>query len=388
MARFIRFAGGILLVTSTTLSTSSTSTQQLLTIGGYVKVSEVRVTRTVTEFVYRATLANAGSALAGATAQASSGSSATTIVDASLTFGSVVPGGTVVSSDTFAFRHDRTVPFDFSNIRWVITPLAGNRPPVANAGADQTVAVSDRVTLDGTGSTDADGDALLYSWSFESVPSGSRATLSDASALMPTFVVDVTGTYRVRLIVNDGRADGASDTVEISTRNSAPVAHAGPDQSAVVTQTIMLDGSASSDVDANPLTFSWTLVQKPGASTTTLTGPTSVHPSFLVDMPGTYIASLVVNDGIVNSAPASVTISTGEFGAGRERRIGSDGRGWRSGRAEREWLLRHRRRSVDLQLVSDCRAGGQYGGAVESARPDSVVRHQHARRLCCPAHCE
>lgn len=235
MARCIRFAGGILLVTSTTLSTSSTSTQPLLTIGGYVKVSEVRVTRTVTEFVYRAALANAGPALAGATAQASSGSSATTIVDASLTFGSVVPGGTVVSSDTFAFRHDRTVPFDFSNIRWVITPLAGNRPPVANAGADQTVAVSDRVTLDGTGSTDADGDVLLYSWSFESVPSGSRATLSDASALMPTFVVDVAGTYRVRLIVNDGRADGASDTVEISTRNSAPVAHAGPNQSTVVT---------------------------------------------------------------------------------------------------------------------------------------------------------
>lgn len=86
MARCIRFAGGILLVTSTTLSTSSTSTQPSLTIGGYVKVSEVRVTRTVTEFVYRATLANAGPALAGATAQASSGSSATTIVDASLTF--------------------------------------------------------------------------------------------------------------------------------------------------------------------------------------------------------------------------------------------------------------------------------------------------------------
>ncbi|MDX1449390.1 MAG: ATP-binding protein, partial [Acidimicrobiia bacterium] len=42
---------------------------------------------------------------------------------------------------------------------------APNRPPVADAGPDQTVLVGDTVTLDGSGSSDADGDALGFEWS-------------------------------------------------------------------------------------------------------------------------------------------------------------------------------------------------------------------------------
>jgi len=39
-----------------------------------------------------------------------------------------------------------------------------NHPPIANAGPDQTVRSGDTVTLNGAGSSDADGDNLTYDW--------------------------------------------------------------------------------------------------------------------------------------------------------------------------------------------------------------------------------
>ena len=77
---------------------------------------------------------------------------------------------------------------------------AANVPPVADAGSDQTVLVTDAVMLDGSGSSDADGDELTFSWSFTSLPAGSVAELSDTSAVKPWFVVDLPGDYEVELI--------------------------------------------------------------------------------------------------------------------------------------------------------------------------------------------
>ena len=40
-----------------------------------------------------------------------------------------------------------------------------------------------------------------------------------------------------------------------------------------------------------------------------LSNPTLVNPTFIADKKGTYVVQLIVNDGIVNSAPSQVTIS-------------------------------------------------------------------------------
>src|SRR5258706_8545489 len=90
---------------------------QAPSVGGYQLVSDVRVTRTVSELTYRAVLVNGGEALSSATATAISLSPATVVVDGTLTFGAVAPSGSVLSTDTFSFRQDRTVPFNWSNIR-------------------------------------------------------------------------------------------------------------------------------------------------------------------------------------------------------------------------------------------------------------------------------
>ena len=117
-------------------------------------------------------------------------------------------------------------------------------------------------------------------------------------------------------------AYGSSDTDEvlISTTYSAPVANAGADQSVFVGHLVTLDGSASSDVDGDPLTFSWSLSSKPNGSTAQLSDPTAVKPNFLVDYPGTYVVQLIVNDGSANSAPDTVVISTQNSPAGGQRR--------------------------------------------------------------------
>src|SRR4030095_4974951 len=127
----------------------------------------------------------------------------------------------------------------------------GNTAPLANAGPDQTVSLGSIVTLNGSASSDADGNPLTFSWSFVSKPASSAAVLSDFGAVMPAFPAEAPGAYDLQVIVNDGTANSAADTVRVSTQNSRPIASAGPDQTLVVGSLAQLDGSSSSDPDGD-----------------------------------------------------------------------------------------------------------------------------------------
>jgi len=191
-----------------------------------------------------------------------------------------------------------------------VTISTENSPPVAKAGPDQSVLLGQVVSLDGSASSDVDGQALTFAWSLTSAPTGSTATVSDPSAVKPTIQLDKTGQYTLQLVVNDGTIDSEPDTVVISTQNSPPVANAGPDQTVALTTRVVLNGSQSSDADGNPLTYRWMLMSVPTGSGAVLDVPTSLSPSFIADMPGSYTAQLIVNDGTVDSAPDTVVIST------------------------------------------------------------------------------
>jgi hypothetical protein len=192
-----------------------------------------------------------------------------------------------------------------------VTAATANSAPVANAGPDQNIATGSLVTLDGSGSSDADSDPLTYSWSLISVPAGSSAVLSDPTAAAPTFTADLDGDYVVQLIVNDGSVNSNPDSVTITaaTVNSAPVANAGPNQNVATGSLVSLDGSGSSDADSDPLTYSWSLISTPAGSSAELSDPTAAAPTFTADLDGDYVVQLIVNDGTVDSAPDSVTIS-------------------------------------------------------------------------------
>ena len=181
---------------------------------------------------------------------------------------------------------------------------------MANAGPDQTVFVGQTVTLNGSSSSDVDGDPLTYSWSLTSVPAGSQATLNNPAGVSPTFVADVPGTYIAQLLVNDGLVSSAADTVQITTQNSPPVANAGPDQTIVAGQLVQLIGTGSSDADGDPLSPRWAFTSRPAGSAAVIANATSFGASFIADRPGMYVVQLIVNDGTVDSAPDTVTITT------------------------------------------------------------------------------
>lgn len=197
----------------------------------------------------------------------------------------------------------------------VVSILASvaNSAPVAKAGPNQNVVVGTSITLDGTASTDANGDTLTYRWSLLYKPSNSLATLSSTSVSKPTFTADAVGTYVASLIVNDGQADSAavaSTTVIAEALNVAPVANAGPAQTVLIGSTVVLSGTASSDANADRLTYKWVLSTKPTGSTASLSSSTAVSPSFKADVEGVFVASLIVNDGKVDSATSTVPISS------------------------------------------------------------------------------
>lgn len=206
----------------------------------------------------------------------------------------------------------------------VISTTSVNRAPVANAGPDQTVRVGEAALLDGSISSDVDGDPLTFSWSLNSRPPASSAALQDVATANPSLLIDRPGVYVAQLIVNDGAADSDPDTVSISTANSAPVASVGGDQTVLAGATVQLDGSASSDADGDALSFSWSLLTVPAGSQAALDGPATIAPSFIADQPGVYVVQLIVNDGSFDSAPSTLTV-TAESVPDPEPDVDSDG---------------------------------------------------------------
>jgi len=94
-----------------------------------------------------------------------------------------------------------------------------NNAPIANAGIDQSVTVGATVDLNGTASSDADGDSLAYSWLLIDSPENSAANLQNQTDSQPSFVADIVGDYTLSLRVNDGTIDSTEDTVVITAHS-------------------------------------------------------------------------------------------------------------------------------------------------------------------------
>ena len=200
---------------------------------------------------------------------------------------------------------------DSTMVPVTVVASSTNSAPVANAGLAQSVIANALVVLDGTGSTDANNDPITYKWSWGTKPTGSTAALSSDTTAKPTFTADLAGTYVLTLVVNDGKtnSDISAVTVTASVANAAPVANAGANQNVTVPVTVTLDGSTSSDANRDTLTYRWTLVSKPTGSAAALSSATSAKPTFSADVAGVYVASLIVNDGALDSPVVTTTIT-------------------------------------------------------------------------------
>ena len=195
-----------------------------------------------------------------------------------------------------------------------------NNPPTANAGADQTVAEGATVTLNGSASSDLEGEDLTYTWTQVGTPT---VTLNDADTATPTFTAPTellnTATLVFQLIVTEDRISGSASppaTVNVivsAGTNDAPTANAGADQTVAEGASVTLNGNASADPEGEALTYAWTQV---GTPTVTLNDadtatPTFTAPTELLNTATLVFQLIVTEDRISGSAspPATVNVT-------------------------------------------------------------------------------
>ena len=116
-----------------------------------------------------------------------------------------------------------------SNSDTVTINVSGdNDPPLANAGEDQTVANGQVVTLDGSLSSDPEGEDLGYIWTKLGPTSGPGADvdLNDNTVVTPTFmfpVLNPDSPFVFQLVVSTTAGDG---TVQQSEPDTVTITHA------------------------------------------------------------------------------------------------------------------------------------------------------------------
>ena len=278
-----------------------------LAVGSYRLIHANPVSATATDFIYSARLRNStGRPYEGARATLVDAGSAD-VIDGDLRFGSLPPLAQAGSADTFTVRTGNGEKPHIEDFLWAI---AYDRQPVANAGFSQTVALHDQVHLDGSKSTDPNGDRLHFRWRIQAKPDGSRTELQGDTSVHPVLGIDQPGKYVVELVVDDGQLSSPASTVEFNTGNSPPVARGGRDQTVLKGSVVKLDGSTSSDVDSQPLRHHWEITRQPKGSKAKLDDPAAVQPRFTADRSGDYTVRLHVEDSEHEHDDCEVHVST------------------------------------------------------------------------------
>jgi len=185
-----------------------------------------------------------------------------------------------------------------------------NQAPIANAGSDistfRSNSTTASVSLDGSKSSDPDGDALEFTW-FES---------SSQIATGPNPTVDLPlGVHNIELRVSDGRGGQAGDGVVVTVSNRAPVVTASDLYTGF--EGVDLSYSASAvDADGDPLSFTWDL-----GDGTTGRGLALPAAHTYVDN-GTYNALFAADDGNGGADRKSATVSIANLAP--SVRVGTD----------------------------------------------------------------
>ncbi|UCH88449.1 MAG: PKD domain-containing protein [Thermoplasmata archaeon] len=164
----------------------------------------------------------------------------------------------------------------------------------ADAGPDKEVDVNTVVTLDGSGSSGA--GTLEFTWYFRD---GTVATLTNP---IVTHTYTTEGVYDVGLLVEDGNGYFDFDIVRITVKNYYPVADAGSDLTANEDDVIAFDGTGSSDLNNDIVSYEWDFDDG-----TTASGATATKS---YENAGTYHVTLTVtdNDGAYDIDTRTMTI--------------------------------------------------------------------------------
>ena len=174
------------------------------------------------------------------------------------------------------------------------------------------------LTWNGSGSSDANGDALSYTWNLGDSLSATTSTPTT------THSYAAVGSYRMTLTVNDGETSSSPATADVAIQSRPPIANAGPDQTVVQRTTVGLNGGASTDPDGTIGSVRWLQVAGPAV---TLSGSTTLSPTFAAPRVSTatkltFELTVTDNDGVLVLRPcgrerrAQITLDRGSRGGG------------------------------------------------------------------------
>ncbi|MFN8445649.1 MAG: Ig-like domain-containing protein [Caldilineaceae bacterium] len=138
---------------------------------------------------------------------------------------------------------------------------------------------------------------------------GTQYTSSDSSIVTVSSngIVTAINPGEAIITVQNGSLQRQT-TIIVSDEKFEPSANAGPDQRIVASNTVILNGSATFDLNNEYSTLSFAWSQKTGP-TVTLTDATSDHPSFVPNQVGDYSFVLTVSDNEGNSSTDAITIT-------------------------------------------------------------------------------
>lgn len=180
-----------------------------------------------------------------------------------------------------------------------------NAPPIASAGADQTVSEGALVTLNGTFTDAGSADTHTLLWHVEA---SNGQVIADGTGASFSFTPNDNGTYTVTFTVTDDDGGIGTDTAVITANNVAPqnVAISGP-AAGVRGQALAYSGSFTDPGTADTQTLAWTVTF--GGSVVASSSGASF--SFVPTTAGTYTVSLKVtdDDGGATTTATTVTVS-------------------------------------------------------------------------------
>ena len=192
---------------------------------------------------------------------------------------------------------------------------AFNSPPVANAGADQTVDVQTAVNLDGSASFDPEGSSVTYNWAITSKPVGSITQQTSTSAASSGFFADVPGDYTIQLTITDALGAASNDQLTVSVnapplgQNIAPYLAAIGDQSVALGSVLTLQLLAS-DPNGDPVGFSASPVPLPQGASIAANGSFVFAPG--AAQVGTLTLTFMVSDGLLTTSETINITVTGD----------------------------------------------------------------------------
>ncbi len=186
-----------------------------------------------------------------------------------------------------------------------------NAKPNADAGLDQTVTFGQKVTLDGSGSTDPEGSMVSYQWNASGGVGTFPATLSGVT---PSFTApSKEGWVIYTLTVTDNGSESDTDYVKITVipgTNDSPRADAGDNQNVTEGATVFLDSSGSTDTDGNIVNRQWTQTAGPDVTfNASAVKPTFKAPEVSDATMLTFALTVTDDDGATDTATVTVTVN-------------------------------------------------------------------------------